>query len=316
MQSTSRVDDCLAELAVGRLFIFLKKTLNFEYFQDDFIQINLLTEKELKGYVLIVHEYFRTEKFLKLMIKKRRCKEFVAFMLELPHHHHTFEHRHITEEIRKFMRYETHKASKSSKEQIPPFPVSDELLRKHFHLLNNVLEPRDIADEMFQAGQISVNDHDDITDDLKKYNRMENLLDVLKRKQLNAPFLCLLESLNYTSLLESLSTDRQPVQYLSEYAVCIQRSFTTLQTQLQEAILTTMRHVLTGSDVSDIDRCSDRFRKISKLMKILISKGHDTCEKLFGAIERIEGRKDLIEDMITKSAYLVRRGKSCFNIKA
>lgn len=309
MQSTSRVDDCLAELAVGRLFIFLKKTLNFEYFQDDFIQINLLTEKELKGYVLIVHEYFRTEKFLKLMIKKRRCKEFVAFMLELPHHHHTFKHRHITEEIRKFMRYETHKASKSSKEQIPPFPVSDELLRKHFHLLNNVLEPRDIADEMFQAGQISVNDHDDITDDLKKYNRMENLLDVLKRKQLNAPFLCLLESLNYTSLLESLSTDRQPVQYLSEYAVCIQRSFTTLQTQLQEAILTTMRHVLTGSDVSDIDRCSDRFRKISKLMKILISKGHDTCEKLFGAIERIEGRKDLIEDMITKSAYLVRRGK-------
>lgn len=232
-----------------------------------------------------------------------------------------------------------------SKEQIPPFPVSDELLRKHFHLLNNVLEPRDIADEMFQAGQISVNDHDDITDDLKKYNRMENLLDVLKRKQLNAPFLCLLESLNYTSLLESLSTDRQPVQYLcmyiycfiicflihaclkytfltkhrsfaAEYAVCIQRSFTTLQTQLQEAILTTMRHVLTGSDVSDIDRCSDRFRKISKLMKILISKGHDTCEKLFGAIERIEGRKDLIEDMITKSAYLVRRGKSCFNIKA
>lgn len=106
--------DCLAELAVGRLFIFLKKTLNFEYFQDDFIQINLLTEKELKGYVLIVHEYFRTEKFLKLMIKKRRCKEFVAFMLELPHHHHTFKHRHITEEIRKFMRYETHKASKSN----------------------------------------------------------------------------------------------------------------------------------------------------------------------------------------------------------
>lgn len=242
--------ECLPELAVRRLFIFLKKTVKFEYFQDDFIQINLLSEKELKEYVLTVHKYFRSEKFLKLMIKKRRCKEFVAFMLELPDYHH--HHRHITEEIRKFMSYETHKASKSnvvnvvffcflfvsesllcwvffnnscidvsgSKEKIPPFQVSDELLRKKIYLLNNVLEPRDIADEMFQAGQISVNDHDDITDDLKRYNRMRNLLDVLKRKQLNAPFLCLLESLNYTSLLESLSTDRQPIQYLCRYIYC------------------------------------------------------------------------------------------------
>lgn len=104
--------DCLPEFAVRRLFIFLKKTVNFEYFQEDFIQINLLSEKELKEYVLTDHRYLRSEKFLKLMIKKRRCKEFVAFMLELPDYHH--HHRHITEEIRKSMRYETHKASKSN----------------------------------------------------------------------------------------------------------------------------------------------------------------------------------------------------------
>lgn len=192
---------------------------------------------------------------------------------------------------------------------------------------------------MFQAGQISVNDHDDITDDLKRYNRMRNLLDVLKRKQLNAPFLCLLDSLNYTSLLESLSTDRQPIQYLcryiycfiicfliyacmnytfitkhlssaANYAVCIQRSFTTLQIELHEAILPTMKFVLTELDVSDIDRCRNWFRKISKLMKILISKGDRSCEKLFLAIEWTEKRKDLIEKMITRSDYLVRRGKS------
>lgn len=104
--------DRLAELAVRRLFIFLKKTVKFEKFQEDFTQINLLSEKELKDYVLTVHKYFRSEKFFKLMIKKRRCTEFVAFMLELPDHHH--HHRHITEEILKFMRYETHKASKSN----------------------------------------------------------------------------------------------------------------------------------------------------------------------------------------------------------
>lgn len=104
--------DCLAELAVRRLFIFLKKTINFDYFEDDFIQINLLLKRDLKEYILPVHEYFRSEKFLKLMIKKKRCKEFVAFMLKLPDHHH--HHRHISEEIRKFMTNGTQKTSKSN----------------------------------------------------------------------------------------------------------------------------------------------------------------------------------------------------------
>lgn len=202
-----------------------------------------------------------------------------------------------------------------------------------------MLEPRAIADEMFQAGQISVNDHDDIADDLKKYNRLSNLLDVLKRKQLYAPFLCLLESLNYTSLLESMITDRQLVQYscryiycfiicflihacvkykyitrhrlfVADYAVCIQRSFTTLQSELQETILPTMEYVLTKSDVSDINRCSNRFRKISKLMKILISKGQTICREFFWAIEWIEEKEDLREKMKNKSDYLVRRGNT------
>lgn len=97
-----------------------------------------------------------------------------------------------------------------SKDKTPTFSVSDELLRKHFYLLYTVLEPRAIADEMFQAGQISCNDHDGIADDRRKYKRMRNLLDVLKRKDLYSPFLCLLESLNYTSLLETLRSDRQP----------------------------------------------------------------------------------------------------------
>lgn len=97
-----------------------------------------------------------------------------------------------------------------SKDKTPTFSVSDELLRKHFYLLYTVLEPRAIADEMFQAGQISCNDHDGIADDRRKYKRMRNLLDVLKRKNLYSPFLCLLESLNYTSLLETLRSGRQP----------------------------------------------------------------------------------------------------------
>lgn len=90
-----------------------------------------------------------------------------------------------------------------------PFSVTDELLKKHLNVLYTVLEPRVIADEMFQAGQISVNDHDYLTNDPKKYRRMMNLLDVLKQKQLYAHFLCILEFLQYTSVLATLITDIQ-----------------------------------------------------------------------------------------------------------
>lgn len=363
--------DCLAELAVRRLFIFLKKNLNLDYFREYFNAKDLLSERELKEYVLTVHEYFRTEKFLKLMIKKKRCKEFIAIMLELPDH----DHHHITEEIRKFIINETRKPSKSnginavlfcfifvfeslffvcfvffynscidvsgSKEEIPPFRVSDELLKKHFHMLYTELEPRVIADEMFQAGQISVNDHDDIVDDLKKYNRLMNLLDVLKRKQLYATFLYLLDSLNYTSLLESLSIDRQPIHYscryiysfiicfliqacvkynniirhrlfVAYYAVCIQRSFTTLQIELLEATIPLMKSELTESDESDIRGCSNTIRKISKLIKILISKGPHSCQKLFEKIQWKLDRRDLILKMKNRSNYIFRRGNNHF----
>lgn len=65
------------------------------------------------------------------------------------------------------------------------------MLNKHFILLYTVLEPRDIANEMFQAGQISPHDHDDITNNRKKYKRLKILLDVLEIKQLYASFACL-----------------------------------------------------------------------------------------------------------------------------
>lgn len=81
------------------------------------------------------------------------------------------------------------------------------MLKKHFSILYTMLEPRDIADKMFQAGQITAHDHDDITNNRKKYKRLKILLDVLNRKELYASFVSLLESLQYTSLLKALNTD-------------------------------------------------------------------------------------------------------------
>lgn len=85
--------------------------------------------------------------------------------------------------------------------------MSEEMLNNYFDLLYTVLEPRDIANVMLQAGQISVHDHDDITNNRKKYKRLRILLYVLNKKQLYTSFACLLESLQYTSLLETLTTD-------------------------------------------------------------------------------------------------------------
>lgn len=102
--------DFLNELAVRRLFVFLKNTLNFDYYQDEFIQRKLLSERELKEFILTIHEYFRSEKFLKIIIKKKRCEKFVECMLELPNH----DHDHITEKIIDFISNGTEKSTEGN----------------------------------------------------------------------------------------------------------------------------------------------------------------------------------------------------------
>lgn len=87
--------------------------------------------------------------------------------------------------------------------------LTDDMLEKHFALFYMELEPWDIADKMFQAGHISVNEHDDVTDYSQKHKRLRGLLDILKRKCLHAPFLSLLQSKQYTHLLETLKNERK-----------------------------------------------------------------------------------------------------------
>lgn len=62
--------------------------------------------------------------------------------------------------------------------------LTHELLQKHIYVLYTELEPREIADLMFQSRYISCNDHDSITDSQQKHVRFRNLLDILKEKQL------------------------------------------------------------------------------------------------------------------------------------
>lgn len=97
------------------------------------------------------------------------------------------------------------------------------MLQKHFASLYMELEPREVADEMFQSGFITISDHDDVTGIIQKYERLRKLLDVLKRKKLYASFECTLKSLKYITLLDTIRTDRKlkniPCKYILLSAV-------------------------------------------------------------------------------------------------
>lgn len=95
------ISDCLDERTVRGLFVFLKANLIFNALQDEFIKRNFFTDKESKDYVFEkTDEYYKCERFLKLIIKKKKCKEFIACMHELP------SFRHVVKEIRKFQERE------------------------------------------------------------------------------------------------------------------------------------------------------------------------------------------------------------------
>lgn len=101
--------DCLDERAVRKAFVYLKENLNFYYLRDEFIRKNVLSEKEIKECTTSTHcKHLRNEKILKLIIKKKRCKEFVICMKGLP------EHRHIIKKIRELKKQETQMTSKGN----------------------------------------------------------------------------------------------------------------------------------------------------------------------------------------------------------
>lgn len=89
-----------------------------------------------------------------------------------------------------------------------PFIPTDELLQKHSDFLYWELEPREIADKMFQEGHLTFSEHDDITDRRQKNKRLKELLGILKKKNnLYEDFWCTLQSLKYTTLIDKIQTD-------------------------------------------------------------------------------------------------------------
>ena len=83
--------------------------------------------------------------------------------------------------------------------------VTDELLRNHFGSLYLLVEPADIADELFQAGQMSDVDHDAVTCNYRRYQRLKDLLAILsENSQLYTYFGNILQSSRYSTALNTL----------------------------------------------------------------------------------------------------------------
>lgn len=77
----------------------MKENLDFESLQDELIQRELLHEKEKEDYIYKTKsKHFWNEKLIKLIIKKRRCKEFIKFINDMPCL------RHISEKIVKIQK--------------------------------------------------------------------------------------------------------------------------------------------------------------------------------------------------------------------
>lgn len=86
--------------------MFLKEHLEFDYLEDEFIKRNFFPDRNSRDYVFNAPgEYYRSERFLKLLIRKGRCKEFIECMHDMKSHHDVVYGR-----IRNFQNFEARTA--------------------------------------------------------------------------------------------------------------------------------------------------------------------------------------------------------------
>lgn len=89
--------------------MFIKDNLIFESLHDGLMQKKLLNEKEKEDYVCSnCARHYWSERLLKLIIRKKKCKEFVAFMHEMSCH------KHVSEKIREVQEKATGETQKAA----------------------------------------------------------------------------------------------------------------------------------------------------------------------------------------------------------
>lgn len=96
---------CLNELTIRQMFVFLKENLILESLLSEIFEKNILNEKDINEYIdEAPGRYYIIEKILKCLIKKKRCKEFVACMRS------SSSHRFVYDSIWRFQKYKSETA--------------------------------------------------------------------------------------------------------------------------------------------------------------------------------------------------------------
>lgn len=70
----------LDQIAVTRLFVYLKNKLDFDAQQDKLFQKRLLNSYEDEYVFCKLGRHYRCERLIKYIIKNKLCTEFVAFL--------------------------------------------------------------------------------------------------------------------------------------------------------------------------------------------------------------------------------------------
>lgn len=215
------------------------------------------------------------------------------------------------------------------------------------------MEPAEIADEMFQAGHMSDNEHDVVTCSIRRYERLENLLILFsKNEKLYVHLKEVLQSSGYSAILHTLQMNQpfhletcklfnsrlfmylrirswnfisklyllyllDTMPFVAESALLIQQNFSYLQEELPrpELMLKIIGKTFDVFDHLDIEGCPNNMRKTSKLLKIILRKGEYPCRNLLHKITQDLNRKDMISRMKEKSSQLKIRGTK-FNFKS
>lgn len=198
----------LDQIAVTRLFVYLKNKLDFDAQQDTLFQKRLLNSFEDEYVFCELGRHYRCERLIKQIIENRLCTEFVAFLKDtrIPGQMQLYKEIQDLQNMKKITASRGKQNFVHTVEEKPPFKITGDLLQERFKVLYMELEARDIADELFKEEYISIKDHDDVTFSRKKHNRLNRLLNVLEKKKLYSVFSKTLLN-NYRSVFYKLNPD-------------------------------------------------------------------------------------------------------------
>lgn len=79
------------EIAVTRLFIYLKNTLDIDNLEDYLLERNLFSGVDDEYVLSKLETHYRCERLIKQIIKNGLCTKFVALLREIPEQTHVYD---------------------------------------------------------------------------------------------------------------------------------------------------------------------------------------------------------------------------------